>query len=124
MGTPHDPMTWPSMPAHFSRAALGQCVDDATDDQTVRIPIVPRYLANDGISSPRCRGCRRRHHLAAHVRNHSGTADGRLVRLLEDWTIGSVPIHAVFPANKHIASKVRRFTDFLIKRLPKDALAL
>ena len=49
--------------------------------------------------------------------------DGRLVRLLDTWEIGSVPIHAVYPANKNIASKVRRFTDFLVKKVPREAFS-
>ena len=49
--------------------------------------------------------------------------DGRLIRVLNAWEIGAVPIHAVYPDNKNIASKVRRFVDFLVKRLPKDAIS-
>lgn len=124
-GTPHDPMDLAEHAClHFSGLRWGNVWMMRRDDQTVRIPIVPRYLANDGISLRDVAVAGAGITLLPMFEIIQELRDGRLVRLLEDWTIGSVPIHAVFPANKHIASKVRRFTDFLIKRLPKDALAL
>ncbi len=104
---------------HFSGLRWGNVWMMRRDDQTVRIPIVPRYLANDGISLRDVAVAGAGITLLPMFEIIQELRDGRLVRLLEDWTIGSVPIHAVFPANKHIASKVRRFTDFLIKRLPR-----
>jgi DNA-binding transcriptional LysR family regulator len=38
---------------------------------------------------------------------------GELVPILADWRIADVPVHAVYPANKHIARKVRSFVDML-----------
>jgi len=47
---------------------------------------------------------------------------GRLVRLLPDWDISTIQLQAVYPANRHIAVKVRRFVSFLAGKL-KTGLA-
>ena len=39
--------------------------------------------------------------------------NGRLVRLLEDYTWQEMPIHAVYASRKHVTAKVRSFVDFL-----------
>jgi DNA-binding transcriptional LysR family regulator len=38
---------------------------------------------------------------------------GRLVRLLPDWSLPSGGIHAVYPASRHVPAKVRVLVDFL-----------
>lgn len=43
-------------------------------------------------------------------------AAGRFVPLLTDFTPRSSGIHAVYPANRHLSSKVRTFIDFLAER--------
>lgn len=109
---------------HFSGLRLGNVWIFRKGEQTVRVPIVPRYLVNDGISLKDVAlggagiTLLPMFDIVPEVRN------GLLVPLLEEWTIGSVPIRAVYPTNKNIASKVRRFIDFLIQRLPKDAISL
>ena len=44
-------------------------------------------------------------------------AAGRLVRLLADWRAPEIPIHAVFPPQRHPSAKLRAFVDFLVERL-------
>jgi DNA-binding transcriptional LysR family regulator len=41
---------------------------------------------------------------------------GRLVPLLQDFTLAPVPIYAVYPSRKHLSAKVRRFVEFLVER--------
>ena len=41
---------------------------------------------------------------------------GALVRVLPDWRIQSVDINAVYPSNRNITAKVRRFVQVLAKR--------
>ncbi|GLS77548.1 DNA-binding transcriptional LysR family regulator [Oharaeibacter diazotrophicus] len=41
--------------------------------------------------------------------------DGRLVRVLSDWTLGEVPLSALFPAGRATAA-ARAFVDFLVAR--------
>jgi DNA-binding transcriptional LysR family regulator len=38
---------------------------------------------------------------------------GRLVPVLTDWDVGELPLHAVYPDNRHIAMKVKSFVSFL-----------
>ena len=43
--------------------------------------------------------------------NHG--ADGRLVRVLEDWVTDPLPIHVVYPQNRHLSAKVRVFVEWV-----------
>ena len=45
-------------------------------------------------------------------------AAGRLVRVLADWALPTLPIHAAYPSRRHLSAKVRAFVDFLAERLP------
>ncbi|WMJ70451.1 LysR family transcriptional regulator [Stenotrophomonas sp. 24(2023)] len=38
--------------------------------------------------------------------------DGRLLPVLEDWTNEPLPIHVVYPQNRHLPAKVRVFVDW------------
>ena len=40
-------------------------------------------------------------------------ASGRLVRVLEDWVSDPVPIHVVYPQNRHLSAKVRVFVEWV-----------
>jgi DNA-binding transcriptional LysR family regulator len=40
-------------------------------------------------------------------------AQGRLVRLLPDWTLPGVGLYAMYPASRHVPAKVRALIDFL-----------
>jgi len=40
-------------------------------------------------------------------------ADGRLVRVLEDWVTDPLPIHVVYPQNRHLSAKVRVFVEWV-----------
>jgi DNA-binding transcriptional LysR family regulator len=43
---------------------------------------------------------------------------GKLVRVLEDWTLPSqLAVNAVYPANRRLPIKTRRFIDFLVDEL-------
>ena len=44
-------------------------------------------------------------------------ARGRLRRLLADWRAPDIPIHAVFPPQRHAFARLRVFVDFLVERL-------
>lgn len=45
---------------------------------------------------------------------------GRLTRLLADWSGAEIPIHAVFPPQRHPSAKLRVFIDFLVERLGRS----
>jgi len=40
-------------------------------------------------------------------------AQGRLVRLLPDWTLPGVGVYAMYPASRHVPAKVRALIEFL-----------
>lgn len=44
-------------------------------------------------------------------------AAGRLVELLPGWLAPEIPIHAVFPPQRHTTAKLRAFVDFLVEKL-------
>jgi DNA-binding transcriptional LysR family regulator len=48
-------------------------------------------------------------------------AAGRLVRILADWRIGSVGLHALYPHRRHLPAKVRSFVDYVAEALGGDA---
>lgn len=39
--------------------------------------------------------------------------EGRLVSILDDWSNDPMPIHVVYPQNRHLSNKVRVFVDWL-----------
>jgi LysR family transcriptional regulator for bpeEF and oprC len=45
--------------------------------------------------------------LAQHV------AAGRMVQLLPDWTSDPLPVHVVYPQNRHLSAKVRVFVEWV-----------
>ena len=38
---------------------------------------------------------------------------GRLVPLLADWQVASLPVHAVYPSNRHLSTKVQAFVEWV-----------
>ena len=46
-------------------------------------------------------------------------ADGSLVRLLPDWSSGSVEAHALYPSHRSLSAKVRVFIDAMIEHLAR-----
>ena len=40
--------------------------------------------------------------------------EGRLVPVLEDWSMDEIPLHAVFPPGRRLSRRVRSFVDFLV----------
>jgi DNA-binding transcriptional LysR family regulator len=45
---------------------------------------------------------------------------GRLVMLLPDYAVASIPINAAYPSRRHLSAKVRAFIDFLVQRFARD----
>ncbi len=102
---------------HFSHLHWGRLWQFAKGETKLRVPIVPRLECNDGRSL-----------LAAAVHGLGIALEptfvvgpairrGELVPILREWTIATVPLHAVYPANRHIAAKVRTFVSFLADHL-------
>ncbi|WDZ79172.1 LysR family transcriptional regulator (plasmid) [Ensifer adhaerens] len=113
--TPHDLANHFCL--HFAELRWGRIWPFRKNDEEFRIPIVPRLELN--------------HSLGLRDAALSGVGvvllpdfivgedlrQGRLVRLLPDWHISTIQLQAVYPANRHIAVKVRRFVSFLAGKL-------
>ncbi|MEH3107218.1 MAG: LysR substrate-binding domain-containing protein [Sphingomonas fennica] len=98
---------------HFAGLRWGRAWLFQRAGEVARVAIVPRLECNDGPTL-----------LAAAV-DGAGIAlepmfvvgpairAGRLIPVLTDWALPEIPIHAVYPANRHIAGKVRTLVDRL-----------
>ncbi|CAN7443885.1 LysR substrate-binding domain-containing protein [Polaromonas sp. LjRoot131] len=47
--------------------------------------------------------------------------DGRLKSILDDWTNEPLPIHVVYPQNRHLSAKVRVFVDWIAQLFSNHA---
>jgi DNA-binding transcriptional LysR family regulator len=45
------------------------------------------------------------------VQEHIGS--GALVPILDDWTSDPMPLHVVYPPNRHLSNKLRVFVDWI-----------
>ena len=86
-------------------------------ETTVRVPIIPRFEVNSGLSLREAALAGAGITLLPTFLIGADLKAGRLVALLEDWEVVSIPIHAVYPANRHITMKVRQFVSFVAERL-------
>lgn len=50
--------------------------------------------------------------------------DGQLIRLLPEYDLGEIAIHAVYPASRHLSVKVRSFLDFVVERMHQQPVLL
>ncbi|KQR49959.1 LysR family transcriptional regulator [Acidovorax sp. Leaf160] len=49
-------------------------------------------------------------------------AEGRLVRVLPEWTQPLLPVYVVYPPNRHLSAKVRAFVDWAAELFAGDRL--
>lgn len=47
---------------------------------------------------------------------HEHLKSGKLVRVLEDWSVPPLTLHAIYPHTRHLAAKVRAFVDFTVEK--------
>lgn len=50
----------------------------------------------------------------------SDLAEGRLVRVLPEYSMPSAPLHLVYPHSMHLAPRVREFAEFAVQRLRSE----
>jgi len=48
--------------------------------------------------------------------------EGSLIRLLPEWTSGSVEAHALYPSHRSLSAKVRVFIDALVDHLGRQVM--
>lgn len=109
--TPHDLAHHSCL--HFAELRWGRIWPFSRNGEEYRIPIVPRLELNHSL------GLRDAALLGVGIVLlpdfivGEDLRQGRLIRLLPDWDISTIQLQAVYPANRHIAVKVRRFVSFL-----------
>lgn len=42
-------------------------------------------------------------------------ASGQLVRVLPEWSCPRIPLHVVYPPNRHLSAKTRAFVDWAVE---------
>lgn len=102
---------------HFSELRWGRIWQLRQGDLTIRVPIVPRIEINDGQSLCRAAVAGVGITLLPGFIVGPDVRAGRLVPLFQEWELPPVPLHVVYPANRHIAVKVRNFVAFLADNL-------
>lgn len=102
---------------HFAEIRWGRVWIFRRDGEELRVPITPRCEVNDALSLRDMALFGSGVALLPSYLVVDDLAKGRLVQVLADWDTGTVPIHVVYPANRHIAIKVRRFVDFIAARV-------
>jgi DNA-binding transcriptional LysR family regulator len=105
---------------HFSKLRWGGAWHFQKGEETFRVPIMPRLECNDGPTL-----------LAAALAGGGivlgpafvvgpAVRAGTLVAVLTEWQASNIPLHVVYPANRHIAQKVRSFVDMLAQAFSRD----
>lgn len=84
--------------------------------QEVAVKVKPALLANNGDAIAKAAIgamgiCRQPSFIVGEA-----LRDGALVPLFPEWDGQEIPIHAVYPHNRHLSAKVRVFVDFLVRR--------
>lgn len=105
---------------HFSGLRWGRAWEMRRGDDVRRIPIAPVFEVNDGENLARAALCGLGITLLPSFVVGPHIRDGRLVRLLEDWQVAGVPLHAVYPDNRLIAAKVKSFVAYLATEFRRD----
>ncbi|MES2535241.1 MAG: LysR family transcriptional regulator [Pseudomonadota bacterium] len=113
-------------PAHPEELARHQCInyfsaktgnivdwDFARDGERIQLALAGRFAVNNsdayiaaglsGLGIMQLPSFQLPQHLQA----------GRLELLLEDWCIDPLPLHVVYPQNRHLSAKVRAFVEWI-----------
>jgi DNA-binding transcriptional LysR family regulator len=82
------------------------------DGKRIEIPPNPRVAVNDsGAHFASLRAGLGLGQLISFIVSASGATD-ELVPVLQDWQPAPLPMHALYPANRHLSTKVRVFVDW------------
>ncbi len=85
-----------------------------------RVPVVPYFSSNSGAALCDAAAAGLGITYLPELITGDALRTGRLVRVLPDWKIQSVDVNAVYPSNRNITPKVRRFVSLLAKRFEGD----
>lgn len=87
---------------------------ERADGQVASVEVSGRFRANNGTAlvAAACRGLGLV--LSPEFICADAIRDGSLQRVLEEWTLSTGAIWALYPHRRHLSAKVRLFVDFLI----------
>lgn len=105
---------------HFSGLRWGRVWEMRRGDDLRRIPIAPCFEVNDGRNLCTAALCGLGITLLPAFVVGPHIRAGRLIRVLADWHIAEVPLHAVYPDNRLIAAKVKSFVAYLAAEFRRD----
>jgi DNA-binding transcriptional LysR family regulator len=100
---------------HFSKLSWGRVWRFRRDEASLHVPILPRLEVNDGRSLLHAALADAGIALEPSFVVGPAIRAGRLIPILTDWKLASVPVHAVYPDNRHVARKVRSFVAMLAR---------
>ena len=60
---------------------------------------------------------------APHLMAHAHLKAARLVPVLPDWSVPPIPLHVVYPPNRHLSTRVRVFVDWIAALFARSAFA-
>jgi DNA-binding transcriptional LysR family regulator len=105
---------------HHSGLAAGALWVMRRGGEERRVPLEPSVLIDSGASL--CRAAEEGLGITYLPEFITGEAirAGRLVRVLADWEIANVDVNAVYPSNRNITPKVKRFVAVLARRFIGD----
>lgn len=105
---------------HFSGLRWGRIWEMRQGEDLRRIPVQPNFEVNDGGTLCSAALCGMGITLLPSFITGPHIRAGRLIRLLADWHIAEVPLHAVYPDNRLIAAKVKSFVAYLAAEFRRD----
>lgn len=94
--------------------------DDAAGEP-VEVRVTGRVNANNGVLLAEIAAAGSGITLAPDFILQSMIDDGRLVRLLPDWSPRRLAIHAVYPTRRHLSAKVQAMSGFLADWFAREA---
>ncbi len=87
------------------------------DEEEVTVTVKPRLTVNDFASLYTLTLAGAGISLLPMIIAAPAVRSGNLVTVLPDWSFDSAPIHALYPSNRHLSTKVRSFVDFIIESM-------
>lgn len=87
--------------------------DFSRDGERIQIPVPASLAVNDSTAYVSAGLAGIGIMQMAHYAMEPHLASGRMVRLLEDWSSDPLPMHVVYPHNRHLSAKVRVFVEWI-----------
>lgn len=105
---------------HFSGLRWGRSWEMRRGEDLRRVPIAPCFEVNDGKNLGAAALCGLGVALLPAFVVGADLRAGRLVRVLAEWQVADIPVHAVYPDNRLIAAKVKSFVAHLAAEFRRD----